>query len=92
MQSLNERLRRFVWGLGAICGLNILLALILFLRGNAVLGMYAATFLVFLIPVTVGFLFFKQALENILDQLERSKEPTSNPSYQEQPQLSISAD
>jgi hypothetical protein len=56
------------------------------------LGMYAATFLVFLIPVTVGFLLFKKEIENIFDQLERSKNPTSNPPCQEQSQYSISAD
>lgn len=92
MESLLVKFRRFTWGLGAICGLTILLALVLLLQGNALLGMYTATFLVFLVPVMVGFLIFKQELETILTQLNRSEELTSNLSYQEQSQLSASAD
>jgi hypothetical protein len=92
MQSLSVRFRRFTWGLGAMCGFTLLLALVLFLRGDAILGMYTATFLVFLIPVTVGFLIFKQELDDILDRLDHSKELASNPSYQEQSQLSAPAD
>jgi UPF0716 family protein affecting phage T7 exclusion len=92
MQSLTVRFRRFTWGLGTTCGLTILLTLILFIKGNALLGMYTATFLVFLVPVMVGFLIFKQELGHIVEQLNRSKELASNPSHQEQSQLSASAD
>lgn len=92
MQSLTVRFRRFAWGLGAICGFTILLILILFIQGNALLGMYAATFLVFLVPVMASFLIFKRTLENILNQLNQSMGPASNPPYQEQSNLSTSAD
>jgi hypothetical protein len=92
MQSLTVKFRRFAWGVGAVCGLTIFLALVLFFRGNALLGMYAITFLIFLVPVMVGFLIFKQELDHIVEQRNRSKELASNPSYQEQSQLSASAD
>jgi len=92
MQSLFVRFRRFTWALGAICGFIILLTLVLFMQGNPLLGMYVATFLVFLVPVMAGFLIFKQTLENISNQLNQSMGPVSNPPYQEQSNLSTSAD
>jgi hypothetical protein len=92
MQSLNVKLRRFTLGLGVVCCLNLLLVLYLFVGGNELVAMYAATLLVFLIPVTVGSVLFQQEMETTLDHLTEPEGDFPPTSYSEQGQLPISAD
>ena len=69
MQSLNVKLRRFTLGLGMICGLNLLLVLYLFIVGNEIVAMYAATLFIFWIPITFGSVIFRQEMESTLEHL-----------------------
>jgi hypothetical protein len=92
MQSLNVKLRRFTLGLGVVCGLNLLLVLLLFMGGKELMAMYAATLLIFWIPVTVGSVLFRQELETTLDNLTKAEGDFLITSYPEQGQLSVSAD
>lgn len=92
MQPLHVKLRRFTLGLGVVCGLNLLLVLFLFIGGNELVAMYAATLLVFWIPVTVGSALFRQEMETTLDHLAEPEGDFPPISYQEQGQLPVSAD
>ncbi len=82
MQPLHVKLRRFTLGLGVVCGLNLILVLFLFIGGNELVAMYAATLLVFWIPVTVGSVLFWQEMETKLDHFIESESDFPPASYQ----------
>jgi len=92
MQSLNVKLRRFTLGLGMICGLNLLLVLYLFIVGNEIVAMYAATLLLFWIPITVGSVIFQLEMESTLEHLTELEGDFPIRPYQEQGGFSISTE